>query len=216
MTLDFDHIAIGADTLAHGAAWVVDRLGVDVPVGGANTLMATHNRVTALGLDSYLEIIALAPAAPAPPRVRWFALDAPAQQERLRAQPEPIAWVARTTDLDAALARARTHGLDLGHAVDMTRGSLRWRISVRDDGSLPESGALPVLIEWPQGAHPASRMEDLGLRLKGLRIYHPDPEWLRSALADLGADRLAEVKEATARGLEVVVHAPVVGDVVLR
>lgn len=37
--------------------------------------MGTHNLMLRLGDSSYLEIIAINPAAPAPGRPRWFALD---------------------------------------------------------------------------------------------------------------------------------------------
>jgi len=192
MTLAFDHVAIGAAGLAQGAVWIRDALGLEMPAGGRHPLMGTHNRLTATGPDTYLEIIAVDPDAAAQ-RPRWFGLDDPAMRARLAERPRPIAWIARTDDLDAALAAARAAGLDLGRPVAMTRGDLAWRIALRDDGSLPEDGALPLLIEWPAGPHPASRMADLGLRYTALRLRHPEPARLTTALDALGATGPAHV-----------------------
>jgi len=58
-------------------------------------------------------------------------------------------------DLDAALAAARAAGVEMGRALDVSRGDLRWRFAVRDDGAIPLDGAAPLLIEWPAGPHPA-------------------------------------------------------------
>ena len=150
-TLILDHVAIGCATLAEGAAYIRGKLGVDVPVGGRHERMGTHNLLMRIGDKVYLELIAIDPEAPMPGQPRWFALDDPAQQAHLRERPRPIAWIAGTGDIAAVLAASP---VDLGRAVDMSRGELRWRISLRDDGALPEAGALPILIEWAQGRIP--------------------------------------------------------------
>jgi hypothetical protein len=168
-------------------------LDVTVPAGGRHDRMGTHNLLMRIGSRVYLELIAIDPAASAPGRPRWFALDDPAQQARLRERPRPIAWVASTPDMDAALAASPA---DLGRPADMTRGELRWRISVRDDGALPEAGTLPVLIEWPAGMHPASGMADAGVRLQHLRLAHPVSERLAAELSALGAAHLVSLVSA--------------------
>ncbi|MDX1576463.1 MAG: VOC family protein [Kiloniellales bacterium] len=191
--LTFDHLVIGAADLAQGVDWVEARLGVTVPPGGSHPRMATHNRLSALGPASFLEIIALDPAAEAPPRPRWFALDDPAVRARLARRPRLLTWVAGTDDIAASLARARAAGLDLGRPVEMTRGDLTWLISLRDDGALVEGGTLPVLIQWPPGPHPAGRMTDQGLRLEALELGHPDPDRLEAVRRVMRAGRLATV-----------------------
>jgi hypothetical protein len=200
MSLVFDHLIVGARTLAEGQIWAKATLGVEVPFGGRHPLMGTHNLLTALGPDSFLEIIAIDPDSPAPDRARWFALDRPAMQARLAEGPRPIAWMAGTDSLDDTLAQARTAGVDIGPAVTVTRGDLSWRVTVRNDGALLEGGTVPLVIAWP-GAHPAPRMPDLGLRLQALRLWHPAPNHLLSLLTPIGADALPEI-EASGDGTQ--------------
>ena len=191
--LAFDHLVIGAADLTQGVDWAAGQLGVALPPGGAHPRMGTHNHLTALGPDSFLEVIAVDPTAPPPGRPRWFALDDPAQRARLARQPALLTWVARCDDMATSLARAGAAGIDLGPAVEMTRGDLTWRISIRDDGALTDGGLLPALIQWRDGPHPAGAMTDQGLRIESLELRHPEPERLAARLRAIGGDHLAEV-----------------------
>mgnify|MGYP000888366920 CR=1 FL=1 len=58
----------------------------------------------------------------------------------------------------------------------------------------PLSGAAPLLIQRSTDVHPASRLPDRGLRLRRLRIRHPDPERIARLLAQIG---LAETSNLT-------------------
>lgn len=205
--LVFDHLVIAAARLAQGVDWVAKQLGVALPPGGDHPRMGTRNHLTALGPDSFLEVIAVDPDAPPPGRPRWFALDDPAQQVRLVRRPALLTWVAGTDDVEASLGRARTAGIDLGRAVEMTRGELTWLISIRDDGTLPDGGTLPALIQWPAGPHPAGAMTDLGLRLERLELHHPQPERLGARLRAIGADHLAEIVPGDRPSLQAVLRA---------
>ncbi|HET9621465.1 MAG TPA: VOC family protein [Kofleriaceae bacterium] len=184
--LAIDHLAIAAATLDDGLAYVRDALGVDLPTGGAHPRMATHNRVLRLGAACYLEVIAIDPGAPPPARPRWFGLDDAALQAELRRSPRLLTWVVRTPDI-AGLARASR--VPLGAVEPMTRGDLHWQITIPADGALVDHGAIPSLIAWPAGPHPASRMPDLGCSLERFTIAHPDPARLRADLAAIGAGR---------------------------
>ena len=166
----FDHIVIGAESLESGNRWIRQTCGIEIPAGGRHLQMATHNLVTATGLDTYLEVIAKDPEVAAPKRPRWFGLDDRSVAERLAASPFPLAWVASTDELDAACARARSVGVDVGRPLSMTRDNLRWRIAVRDDGAPCLGGAAPMIMEWPTGAHPACGMTDLGVRIRKISI----------------------------------------------
>lgn len=123
--------------------------------------MGTHNRLLALGARRYLEIIAVDPDAPAPPRPRWFSLDDPAMRARLAKGPALVHWVERTDDLEAA---ARIYSGDI-EILSLGRGPYRWRIAVPRDGALPASGKLPTLIQWESG-HPADALPASGVTLE--------------------------------------------------
>ncbi len=175
MTCLLDHLALSAATLAEGVEAVETALGLPLAPGGAHPQMGTHNRLLGLG-PVYLEVIAIDPGAPAPGRPRWFDLDNFAGAPRL------TNWIARTPDLEAALALAPE---GTGMPVALERGDLSWRMAVPGNGKLPFSGAFPALIQWNGAAHPAGRLPDAGARLTALEIAHPRAEALRAALAPL-------------------------------
>jgi len=190
----FDHIAIGADSLARGVDWFAQLTNITLPAGGEHPQMGTHNHLTATGDDSFIEIIAINPAAPRPDRPRWFGLDNPSTIASLASAPRVLTWVVNTTNIDAALENAKRAGFDPGQTIELTRGNLSWRIAVRDDGELVENGVFPIIIEWPDGPHPAKRMTKQGVHIKQLKLQHPHPEKLQAGLVAIGADRLAMVE----------------------
>ena len=67
---NLDHITVTAANLQEGAAWVTQVLGVRPQAGGEHPRMGTHNLLMRLSERSFLEIIAINPAAPAPDRPR--------------------------------------------------------------------------------------------------------------------------------------------------
>lgn len=176
MTLELDHLVVAAGSLDEGVRWCEATLGITPGPGGRHALMGTHNRLFAIGSPpfprAYFEIVAIDPGAPAPPHRRWFALDEPALQARLRRDgPQLVHWVARTParGLDAARDALRAVGPDPGTPTAAARGDFRWRITVRADGLPPLGGAWPTLIEW-DGAHPADTMPDSGVVLRSLAL----------------------------------------------
>lgn len=168
--MELDHLVVGAATLEEGVAWCERVLGVTPGPGGRHALMSTHNRLLNISGPNhpraYLEIIAIDPEAPPPARARWFDLDLPELRDRLAAGPGLIHWVARVPNLDAALANWQSEGVDAGKATEASRGNLRWRIALREDGRRLRREALPVLIEWGE-AHPTDSMVDQGVQLLG-------------------------------------------------
>jgi hypothetical protein len=173
MTLAFDHLAISAETLDAGVAWVEAALGTTLAGGGKHPHMATHNRLLGLG-DLYLEVIAIDPEAPQPAWPRWFDLD------HFRGPPRLTNWACRTDSLDTALAASPA---GTGTPVALQRGDFRWRMAVPADGCLPFDEAFPALIEWQGDLHPAHSLPDAGIRLTRLEIAHPQAEALRHSLA---------------------------------
>ncbi|MEZ5777987.1 MAG: VOC family protein [Paracoccaceae bacterium] len=184
----FDHIAVSAMTLDEGAAAVGAVLGVALEPGGKHPRMGTHNCLLGLGPSEYLEVIAIDPEAAAPHHPRWFRLDS------FAGAPKLTNWIARSNDLEAALAAAPSGA---GRPVSLERGELRWRMGVPDDGCLPFDDAFPALIEWQGANHPAQRLPDRGCRLVRLEIAHPEDGMLRRALP-VTDPRVVIVKGATA------------------
>lgn len=185
MRSQLDHLVVACADLEQGCDWVERALGARPSGGGAHPLMGTHNRLLRLGDGAYLEVIAADPAAPDPPRPRWFGLDDPALRRSLAAEgPRLLTWLVRTDDIAAAVAACP---VALGAPETGARGAMRWLLTLRPDGTLPEGGAMPTLIEWPRGtAHPAAGLPDQGLSLRALRVRHPDPPLLRRALEAVG------------------------------
>ena len=141
------------------------------PPGGRHERMGTHNHLMKLGHRCYLEIIAIDPEAPDPGRKRWFGLDHVSS-------PGLTTWVARTDDIHAAAL--------FGTPEQMARGPLHWLISVTADGSMPMDGIAPTLIQWPDAAHPADRMADLGCSLLRLEGFHPRADEVKRMLKRIG------------------------------
>ncbi len=179
-----DHIVIGAATIEQGVDYIQELLGVRVPQGGEHPRMGTCNHLMKLGPDIFFEIIAVNPAAPAPLRPRWYALDDPFVQIALRKKPQLLTWVVSTSDIISLKARSLVH---LGVIEPMSRGSLEWMITIPEDGSLPGAGLLPTLIEWHSDVHPASYMPNLGCSLLGLEIFHPYVDWVKNVLSAIYA-----------------------------
>ena len=71
----------------------------------------------------------------------------------------------------------------------MTRGDFAWRITVPDDGHLPQRGLVPTLIQWSDARHPADRLADSGLSLVALAGEHPEPAPVRKRRGGAGAVR---------------------------
>lgn len=172
MMLTLDHLAVSAETLEAGVAWVEMALGVPLAGGGKHPHMGTHNRLLGLG-DLYLEVIATDPDAPRPAWPRWFDLD------RFAGAPRLTNWICSTDDLDAALTAAP---LGTGTATDLTRGDYRWRFAVPASGRLPFDDCFPALMQWQGDLHPARTLRDHGIRLTRLEISHPQADALQEAL----------------------------------
>lgn len=185
-----DHITVTAYSLQAGSAFVSEALGVSPQLGSEHPRMATHNLLLRLGDTMFLEVIAPNPAAPAPSRPRWFALDTLGPQS----QPSLSTWVVRTPDIRAAVAAASE---PLGSIEPMSRGALNWLITIPTDGSVPLDGVAPALIEWHTDVHPAARLEDKGLSLAKLEIVHPNPERVSRLLSSLELDAPVSVVPAS-------------------
>jgi hypothetical protein len=104
---EFDHLVVAGVTLAQAIEWFADLTGVAARAGGQHVRMGTHNALAKLGERAFVELIAIDPSLPKPARPRWFDLEIAKLALTLGEQPRLIHWVARTTDLDGLLARAK-------------------------------------------------------------------------------------------------------------
>jgi hypothetical protein len=187
---ELDHLIFAASTLAQGIDYITELTGVVPRIGGKHVGMGTHNALLRLGERLYLEIMAIDPDAPKPSRPRWMDLDNGDLQADLLDSPRLIGWVARTRDIDRAVAVA---GYATGPVLPFSRGEYRWRITVPDDGSRPAAGVLPTLIQWDVSRHPADALPAAGASLEQLAASHPSPAPIRTSLRKLGLSEAIHV-----------------------
>ncbi|MCL4743990.1 MAG: VOC family protein [Burkholderiaceae bacterium] len=171
--LELDHLVIAAGSLGAGSAWLQERFGVALQPGGRHPGWGTHNRLLNLANGTYLELIAPDPTQPPPARARPFGLDRPDLRARIARQPCLVHFVMRTPRLQEAIAAI---GYDPGPVSAMSRGDLRWRITLPGHGNPCGNGLLPTLIQWEVDRallHPAKVLQDRGVALEELRVVAP-------------------------------------------
>jgi hypothetical protein len=194
--ITLDHLVVATPSLGAGTEWLEERLGVKLEGGGQHPGWGTHNRLLQLGPDTYLELIAPDPTQAPPAGPRPFGLDRPEVRARLNAQPRLLHFVMRTEHLDAARA---VLGYDPGTITPMTRGELRWRITLPASGQPAGEGTLPTLIQWDVDVatrHPARVLTDRSVRLTRLAVSVPAA--LRPLLEGLDRDPRISVHEGVA------------------
>lgn len=144
--------------------------------------MGTRNFLVGLGPGRYLEIIGPDPDQPEPTEPRPFGIDA-------IDHPRLIAWVAKSPNVEEAVAKAAQLGYDLGPIQYMSRTTpdgqvLRWRLTRR---RLSNVTVIPLLIDWGDTRHPSADAPP-GASLLSFRAEHPQPGYEREVLAALGLD----------------------------
>lgn len=201
MTAQLDHLVVAAATLAEGVAHIEDQLGVVPDPGGRHERYGTHNALLSLGPDAYLEVIAIDPDAPPPSTPRWFSLGTDQLSDQLRTTgPALIHWVVAVDTMDGVPA-------EHGEPVSLSRGDNRWRLTVPQDGSLPQDGVLPSLIQW-HTPRPSTQLQDRGVRLRQLALATPDPGALTARLSALGLANAPTVIEAERPALRAILQSP--------
>ncbi|WP_299623315.1 VOC family protein [uncultured Tateyamaria sp.] len=179
----FDHLVVGAQSLAEAQAHVEAALGIAMQPGGEHAVFQTHNALMGLEDGLYLEVIAPNPAVDPPTRPRWYALDRFAGPARLSN------WACAVDDMDAALPQMPDGA---GAPVAVRRGDLSWRMAVSQTGTTPFDNLWPALIEWPPGVHPAGKLMPTGIRLRRFTLVHPQGQTLREKLfGQIADDRVA-------------------------
>ncbi|MGX1742928.1 VOC family protein [Bosea sp. NPDC055353] len=185
--LTLDHLTVIAPTLAEGVAHVRDCLDLDVPFGQRHGYMVTHNHLLQLGDMAYLEIVSLDPDGVKPGRARWFGLDDQKQVRRdWDAGRRLRGWVARTDGIDDVLkGREAIFGRKIGLPTDASA----FDFAIPDDGSLPWGGAAPSIIDRRGKPRSMATIADLGARLRGFSLEHPEAEAIAALLQELRTER---------------------------
>jgi hypothetical protein len=186
-----DHLVVTAPSLEAGSEFVRQALGVEPQPGGEHARMGTHNRVLKLGDATYLEVLAINPAAPPPGHARWFGLD----ELEADAPPRLATWVVRSGDIGAAL---KASPVVSGYVTKMSRGDFHWQITVPRNGGLPLQGIAPTMIQWDD-RHPAASMPASGCSLVRLEGFHPRAEAVMRMLEAIGFQGEFSVQAGSAR-----------------
>lgn len=185
--LSLDHLTVIAPTLAEGVAHVRECLDLDVPFGQRHVYMGSHNHLLQLGDAVYLEIVALDPDGRHPGRARWFGLDDPKQVRRdWEAGRRLRGWVARADRIDDIL---RGREAIFGRKVALPTDDPAFDFAIPDDGSLPWGGAAPSIIDRRAKPRSMATIADLGARLRGFSLEHPEAEAIAALLQDLRTER---------------------------
>lgn len=196
-----DHLLWAVPDLKTGCRNLAQRTGVTPSPGGRHPGVGTHNALADLGGGRYLEII-----APDPSQDRLTGLGrhlVGLEEEAL------ITWCARAADLEKTADRARRAGLAPGRAVAMSRQrddgvTLHWRIL--EIGGHPWGPLVPFFIEWGPGVPHPSETAARGLRLKSLRLEHPNMSPLQDVL--LALDLEVDVGVAVHPALRATLETP--------
>lgn len=189
--LALDHLTVIAPTLSEGVAHVRDCLGIEVPFGTRHEYMGTHNHRLQLGNGIYLEIVARDPDGVDPGRARWFGVDDPAQvREDWKHGRRLRGWVAATRSIKNLVAERP----EFGEVVPLPFEDPEFAFAIPIDGSLPQDGALPSLINHWDDPTKMSDIPELGARLISLTLQHPTPEGVEAIYDELKIDRPPAVR----------------------
>src|SRR5262249_13245476 len=175
-----DHLVYAVPDLENAIDDLESRIGVRAVLGGRHLEQGTRNALIALGLDSYLEILAPDPSQPAPDRPLWLGLEG-------LAEPRLTGWAIKASKLEDARDRARASGVRLGPVVAGNRRRpdgtlLSWEFT--DPHVLVAEGLVPFLIDWGGSRHPAASAPG-GVSLLALRAEHPHPAGVRALLGGI-------------------------------
>jgi len=196
-------VVYGVPDLVAGVREFARSTGVEPIPGGRHMRRGTANYLVGLGRRAYLEIIGPDPDAGSGDRPRELTFGIEDLTE-----PRLLTWAIGTTDIEAAIRRARARGYDPGDATAMSRRTtqgqqLEWRLTA--DSIEHHAGVLPFLIDWGQSAHPTTaRLPEL--TLLAITIRSPRPDETRAQLAALGTE--VQVSQAPRARITAVLTGP--------
>ena len=196
--LKLDHLVYAVENLEIGQYDLESCLGVPFEKGGRHEKFSTHNSLLKLD-EVYFELIATDPLAPNPSEGRWFNLDNFSGPSRL------ITWVCRTDDMKADLNRIP---FDVGSPVCLSRGDLRWALTIPTNLGLTMGGCFPSLIEWEGQCSPIDSLPCRNCHLIKLIIRHPKSNVLKASLCCLFEDARVQFEYSEEIEISVVLRTP--------
>ena len=203
--LILDHLTVIAPTLSEGVAHVQECLGLAVPFGTRHHYMGTHNHRLQLGNNVYLEIVARDPDGIDPGRARWFGLDDLAQVREDWKQGRRLrGWVAATRSIERVVAQHP----EFGDVVPLPFTEPAFAFAIPVDGSLPQDGVLPSLIDRRDNPTKMSEIPELGARLVSITLQHPEPESVEATYRELAVDQPPTVRFGPSLRYEATIETP--------
>ena len=162
-----DHIVFGALTLEEGTKLVEGVLNAKLSDIGYHKDMGTHNRVIRISEEIYLEVVSIDPQNKNPKNKRWFNLDDPNLQNKLKKSPQIIGYVIETNDLNI------TKYYD--PFFEASRSNYNWQFAMPTykkniiDSEIIKTGIVPSLISW-KSEKPIYKMKKNQFELVTLEI----------------------------------------------
>ncbi len=182
MKAKIDHLVIGADNLISGTSILEKKLNTKLLPGGEHKVMGTHNKLLKLQKEIYFEVIANNPNAESPTHPRWFSLDELETKEKIKNSARSLCWILAVDNIYDAVKNC---GYNPGEILELSRGDLRWKVTVPTDGKLIENGVLPFLIEWPKNIHPSNNLANSSISLNKISLIHQEPENIKHIVNNL-------------------------------
>ena len=180
-----DHIVFAAPTLEEGTSFIEYKLQVKLGKIGYHEEMGTHNRVVKISESVYLEVISIDPKSTTRKSKRWFNLDCPKLQSKLKKSPQVIGYVIES-DNKKILKYYEPF-------FKSSRGKYKWQFSMPSTKSNNlvdqsyQNGIMPSLISWESGK-PINKMKNNHLDLQKLEIIFTESQLpFKSFINSLGA-----------------------------
>jgi Glyoxalase-like domain len=180
MPADLHHVVFASPDLAAAVAEFERLTGVRPVLGGRHPSRGTANYLVGLGDSAYLELIGPDPDAADPAEARPFGIDA-------LTSPRLVTWAIAPADFDDRIAASRAAGYDPGEPGPFSRTTpegtlLEWRLTPFDHGD----ERIPFLVDSGTMSDPSVGLPVVPLR--SLRVVHPEPGPVRTALTALGVE----------------------------
>ena len=141
-----DHIVFGSYTLEEGTEFVENILQTKLSDIGYHKEMGTHNRVVRISETVYLEVIAIDPKISNLKNRKWFNLDNPNLQSKLKKLPQIIGYVIEYKDINIS----KYHD----PFFEASRSNHKWQFAMPTnktnivDSEIISTGVIPSLISW--------------------------------------------------------------------